>query len=219
MTARDHAKREKVHNLRVKIKQLRARARILQFLGRPIAKPVERKLKSIARILSPVRDRDVEIAWLIKHKYQPLKGLKPSIPLLSLEPALAKLSQKVSAALAGRAIDEAAKNKALRICKNKALHAWKKAEETKRIKDFHEWRKRTKDLQYQMEFLGQVRQAKAVKKLAQALGNAQDGALMQELLKRKPQIAPKSGKQMAKKEAKFSREQALRLAKKALKDK
>ncbi len=170
-------KQEKaLHSFRLQIKHLRAELCLLN-LQIPNAQKIDRKLREISRTLSPFRDKAVRAKWLRMH------GL-PVPEESGHTPALAPLRGKVRQLRALVNKFGPAKKNELRNALATSLKKMKKARAAAKKKrsdaNFHKWRKRAKDLLYQLEYLG-IRNGKTreLSKLTKLLGRAQDCSLIE----------------------------------------
>ena len=207
---------DRTHALRVAVKRLRAQLRLMESLERARSRSLDRKLRKIGRVLSPVRDREVQNAWLKKNGFSTLPRLKPPVSIHSLETRVYRLGLRVEVARARADLSVKKEGQTLEKSRKKAVKAWKKAKHTDRDEDFHEWRKRTKDLQYQLDFLDRRARRKRVRRLAHWLGKFHDAVLIETLLKNDPSVSHSKTIRLAKRDKRKSRATALRLAKRAL---
>ncbi len=205
---RKNATRETaVHDLRVSVKRLRAIVHLLKEIKPAGMARLNQELGRVARSLSGARDSTVRNNWFRKHGEKPEAAPKLSAALVHRQEArLGRLRLKVKQEAKPRLADTARVVKALEASRRKTLRSRKAA---KGDGAFHEWRKRSKDLLYQLEFFG-IQKPK-LKKLGAKLGKAQDCALVEAFLKRYPEKYPLGVLKSARREKRKLHRDALRM--------
>lgn len=149
------------------MKRLRAIERLHRYLGTKKTKKIAITLRSISRALAPERDAQVYAKWMEAHGLANQKKFVRPLPLHSLQQELAAIEKSLPPPS-----ETPGAQQALAASKKKMIRAWKQARRKKRDKDFHNWRKRIKDLFYQQEALHCPE--KKLAKTAELLGKAQD---------------------------------------------
>lgn len=205
-------RKDSVHDLRVEIKQFRARIRLLKQLNRPGTGALNRKLQRISHLLSPVRDRRVQNAWLRANGFPMVENVKAAKPMRTLKAKVQRIGQEVNKAFATSKLSEEKKRLLLETTVRLVKKAWKIAKKTKRDEALHELRKRAKDLQYQLEAFGARAKRNRIQRLTRKLGNFQDRVHIEELLNNNPKFAPRRALQMAEKEKRQAKRDALQAA-------
>jgi len=171
---------KKIHSLRLEVKRLRAKVRLLKAIRLPHAHHLNKNLRAVSRTLSPYRDAAVCAKWLRKHglPVQNEKNLK-SPPMAALETKVRELSLEMET-YAPKKMKISQLKKALRRTTRKVEKAKKIASENPEDAHFHAWRKRSKDLLFQLEFLGVRKKTRKLTELTKTLGRAQDSALIEQ---------------------------------------
>lgn len=188
---------KEIHALRVETKHLRAQLRLLKKFSPPAARNLQTSIRDIARELSPHRDQAVCSKWLARHGLPVTEKPLPPLDLSRLKNKLHK-NKETFQRLAAEKVPKPKLKKELVKSFEKVKKAKRKAAKDPKDDHFHEWRKRAKDLLYQLEFLGAPeKKTKKLKKLTQILGRAQDSALVQHELRLA--IAKKEKKKLQKK--------------------
>lgn len=169
---------KKVHELRVKVKRLRALLRLTNR-NKKISS-LNNDLRKIGQTLSSVRDDTVRAKWLQRHGLR-FERKSPKIPLHKMERKLSFAQREARRLARQRFEDLPSQRAALEKSARKMMKCRKKALKKGSDEAYHEWRKRVKDLLYQLEFFG-VQQAQ-LKQLGHQLGLAHDCALAETYLR------------------------------------
>jgi CHAD domain-containing protein len=221
-----------VHATRTDIKKLRAFLRLIrEAVGETFYHRQNAVLRAVARSLSPVRDAEVQLDTLRKvrkrHKI-------PEAEFSHLERSLAadhknnlesflksrpEWTPKLHGALS-EIVNLSLKNfkksdlrRGIKNASRKFIKAGKKAVRRPDTENLHVWRKRTKDLFYQLsaiEELGEKFSAKAVarlKKLGKQLGDDHDFVMLEDKMKQaNPHALKKVEKHIRSKQKKFRKD-------------
>lgn len=212
MAAKKKAPNDDVHELRLAVKRLRALVRLLAPLGLEHAGSLNHELRAVGRKLSPARDSLVKAKWLAKHGFEapaPSRAPHPDTAAAALR--LAALHEELLTRLPATSPSELGKS--LELHARKVRKARKRAEKHPTNERFHAWRKRAKDLLYQLEWVEGKKGAATLERLAKLLGRAQDSALIEQA--KLPARLRKARKAATKEKKKLWRE-ALRLGDEAL---
>jgi CHAD domain-containing protein len=191
---------KRVHKVRRDIKKARAALRLLKasLLPEDSFKRENRLARDAARLLGPARD-----AAAIQNSWRALK-----LPPLKADAAEADVSRdsatfKKAADLLLQARKGASKfaagpagwgplGEALKASYRVGLRAWRRVQEEPSDANYHQWRKRVKDLRYQLELLdpdrdpGLASQSKALKQLSDRLGQDHDLSVLRDQLSQEP---------------------------------
>ena len=204
--------RDDVHELRLAVKRLRALVRLLAPLGLERAEELNQKLRRVGRKLSPARDSLVRARWLAKHGFEARAASRPLHPdTAAAALRLAALHREILAHLP--ASSPSAIEKSLELHARKVRKARKRAQREPTNERFHAWRKRAKDLQYQLEWVEGKKSAAKLERLAKLLGRAQDSALIE---RAHLPAGLRKARKVARKEKKKLWREALRLGDEAL---
>jgi len=212
-----HLRQHAVHETRKSFKRVRSLLRMLRKEMKSVFTEENARIRDLSALLSPYRDADAMLETLEKlhHAFPDILDTKMhDVAYRSLLDA--RDNQLASgdgyAHDAQRVIGQLRKARAnvanwplprdlehiipiLRRTYKRARQAAKQAKRTQHIEDFHTWRKRVKDLQYQTQLLqetpaGLKREFRqALKSLAELLGNHHDLSILEELLE-SPEIFP-----------------------------
>lgn len=205
---RETPQEKKVHELRRRVKSLRALARLLGQLGARNARDVNYALGALGRQLSDERDLTVRNAWLEKNGFPELTQKKPRrrpppLPLAQVNEEAKKLRHEAELAI----LEPARLEAALKTTAKKARRARRRAKQNGTSADFHRWRKRVRDLLEQSKLLG-IAENPPLHRLVKQLGKAQDTIVVREGLRGR--AGAKRAMQRAKKEGEARRQKALR---------
>lgn len=187
-----------VHSYRKSVRRARALLRLLKGLIAPEKlRALAEELRSSMRETSAARDADVLVGLVAAQERKPktklaLDGLEQllrqhqsavhsqgrmSEALRAGGEQLARVPRLVAASLPP-AIDRAALRQALKASHKRAREAFGRAQLTLSDEDVHDWRKRVKELRYQLEFLepltGPLKAHTRLAELAESLGGVTD---------------------------------------------
>jgi CHAD domain-containing protein len=205
---------EAVHGVRKDMKKLRTVLRLLRFeLGKKRYRRENARFRDAARALSEARDAEVKLATLAalaEHEADlPGEALDAWRKILDRdrvaaanlvahdEEAVAQARWLIEAGLEGiRALELEGDSwklvePAVRRTYRRGRRAMKKAEDRRRAGDLHEWRKRAKDLWYELRLLSRAwpgpleATADEAHRLTDLLGDHNDLALLREDLHRR----------------------------------
>jgi CHAD domain-containing protein len=213
-----YAADERVHELRVAVKRLRALVRLLKIMDPEAVTILNRELRRVGRSLSEIRDDSVRATWLRKH------GLSAAIPhritsarLRSIEKQVAGIREKAKSKAKDRLTNAQNLDHALGISTHKMQRARIRALEHGQDEDFHEWRKRVKDLLYQLELLGIQKPQSRLRDLGHQLGLAHDCALAEQFIEAHRREYKKKAMKIAAREKRALQRKALEVKTKSLK--
>lgn len=210
----NQATSENVHNLRVAIKHLRAVVHLLKIIDPHGTKDLNKTLRNLGGSLSDARDQTVREIWLKKHRLPVGAHRSAAIPSLrGIEKKICTIESKVEALAEKRLAKADLTNRAIKISTDKIIRAEKRARKKGGDLQFHEWRKRIKDLLYQLEFLGIPENRPHLKKLGHQLGLAHDCAIVEQMIHSLPPLYQAKAKSLVGREKQSSQKRALRLAK------
>jgi CHAD domain-containing protein len=168
---------EAVHEVRKSLKQLRALLRLVRSgLGRGHYARITKRLKKAGALLAPVRDASIRVSALAlltdsfekKHPHRRLTGCRRVLAedcrkteqkaprkLKRSRRLLKRISRDFSTMAASRSGWKVL-GPGIRRSYCEGQRAWRKARERGTSDDFHEWRKRSKELLYHARFLGGI---------------------------------------------------------------
>ncbi len=212
-----HLRQHAVHETRKSFKRVRSLLRMLRKEMKSVFAEENARIRDLSAMLSPYRDADAMLETLEKlHQAFPdiLDANMHDVAYQSLSNARDKQLESGNgyAQDAQMVIGHLKKARAnvanwplphdlehiipiLRRSYKRARQAAKQAQRTQHIEDFHTWRKRVKDLQYQTQLLQETPAGleqefrQALKSLAELLGNHHDLSILEELLE-SPGIFP-----------------------------
>lgn len=194
----ESAQEKQIHDLRRRVKRLRALARLLEQLGARTARDVNDCLGALGRELSDERDLTVRNAWLEKNGFPELTREAPKRAGLGTIPrAVTKEEKKLRHEAKLLALDPPRLRAALKVTKQRARKALAEAKAKGRDDDFHRWRKRVRDLMEQSKLLA-VPAPKGLRRIVKQLGKAQDTVVVREGLRKVP--GAKKARRLAQKE-------------------
>jgi CHAD domain-containing protein len=176
---------DRVHDLRVRIKVLRSLLRLLKLAGSPQPASFDRRLRALAGEFSASRDLTVTNEWLAAHGLPEQAAASPHLlpkRLAAAEAELKKMETKLLDSLEKKSLGQASLARALASSVHAVGKLGRRAEKSGRDRDFHSWRKRAKNLQYQLNFFGGS--PSALKRLGHHLGQVQDRVIVEDFLRR-----------------------------------
>jgi CHAD domain-containing protein len=216
---------EQVHDIRVAGKRARAILRLIEPDTGPTAKKLHDRIRQVSRQLTPARDGEIvatTIERLAKGDPKLVKATPRSIPF----PASAELRRlsgelrRIGADIASLASAEATgpkMRKGLKKTFGRVRKLYGKCRKGGTPERFHEWRKRSKDLLYQIETLApeptrsERKWIACLKSLSDCLGEMHDLTVTLQLLSTRRSKVGKL-KRRAKREYSKSAKKAVRLA-------
>ena len=187
-----------VHTYRKSVRRARALLRLLKgLIPKEELQALAEEMRAAMRETSAARDADVMVGLVALHPRKSktraaLDGLEALLrehqSAVHSEGRMAEalraggeLLGRVPAQVAGSlpsAIDRRALRGALKASHKRAREAFLRAQETLEEEDVHDWRKRVKELRYQLEFLepltGVLKQHARLAELAESLGEVTD---------------------------------------------
>lgn len=206
-----------VHEIRIRLKQLKAIVRLLNRISGVHLKRQLTQSKKTSDSLAAVRDAAVlRKLW---SSFAHDRKIKPIINKLNIDLNMAfeesfhiKNLDNASTALRGmrdigRTIENLGLNRRrVKQALKKSIRAWRRSRracvKNSAPSRFHRWRRRTKDLQYQLEALAPVLKTKskvtipALKKTAKLTGAAHDLVLLEAILLENNVKESKAGKKL-----------------------
>jgi len=184
----------RLHELRLRIKRLKALTRLLRSFAPNAACGILRDMRKLAPDLSELRDRDVALNWIEKRrKNESFRRPSRRDEALFQRHALAqlpKLEKKIKLFLHSISPTKSELDRQFQKNWRKARKLRRHAKLTEIDTDFHHWRRKLKDLQYQIEALrsigriGRKCNVRQIKKVALLLGDAHDRVIVEEYLKK-----------------------------------
>ncbi len=212
------AAEEKVHELRVVVKRLRALVRLLKIMAPNGVAILNRDLRKLGLSLSEIRDDSVRAKWLRQHCLSTPAPLRVSgARLRSIEEQIAKIREKAKSEAESRLTNTQNLDRALEISTRRMRKSRIRALKHGQDEDFHKWRKRVKDLLYQLEFLGIQKPQSRLRDLGHQLGLAHDCALAEQFIEEHRREYKKRAIKIAEREKKAFQRKALRVEIKNLK--
>ncbi len=203
---------DRVHELRVSVKRHRALVRLLKLINPRGTARLNRELRNLGRFLSKFRDDSVRAHWLQKHGFK--ANSTPVIAASSIqkiESRISSIREKLNSKAELLLVNSTALNRAVNAGFQKMKKSKEKAVDHKRDEDFHEWRKRTKDLLYQLEYLGVNQYQRPLRKIGHQLGLAHDCTLAEQFIKAHPRNYKKNVFKCVAREKRELQEKALRI--------
>jgi len=204
------SRQQAVHETRKSFKRIRSLLRMLRDDMPDVFAQENARIRDLSAVLGPYRDADAMLETL-EHLHQAFPELLDTSMYAAAHTALEDAREKVLQSGDGythdaqkviRQLLDAKQNlpswrfpddlehilPVMRSAFKRARKAGKKARHTQHIEDFHRWRKRVKDLQYQTQLLQDTPAGvtddfrQELKSLAQLLGNHHDLSILQALL-------------------------------------
>jgi CHAD domain-containing protein len=198
-----------VHEYRKSLRRARAVVALLSpTLGKPAARGLTRNLQAAFRATSAFRDADILLQTLKSVPAAPEDDLERHAMEVALELEQRRSRLETSEKLAEGLRPLAALPAALEVVldpgysvqdlerglargRRRERRALERARETAREDDFHEWRKRLKELRYQIELLASTgsrelkKRERALGQLAQDLGSVTDRIVLKREIERR----------------------------------
>lgn len=225
-----------VHNFRKSIRRARALLKLMRNqLGRPRYEELAEDLRSAMRETSAARDADVMVGLVAAYPRKP----KTEAALDALQALLEEQRRAVhSKGRLTRALSEGAQSleeiptrfgqslpkdmhrgglfDSLRAGHRRARRAYRRAQDGESDDDFHDWRKRVKELRYQLELLlpltGKTKEHGRLAELAEQLGAITDLVVMRDCVLAHRERLDEPGPLLKKLEKKIDKQQRLRYA-------
>jgi CHAD domain-containing protein len=187
---------ERIHDIRVAGKRARAILRLIEPETGPAARKLHDRLKRVSHSLTKARDGEI-VSTTIQKLARGNEKLAKAAPRSVPRPPATELNRlteelrKIGAEIASLASAEATGPKmreGLRLTFGKVRKLYSKCRKGGSTTKFHEWRKRSKDLLYQIETLApdpskaEKRWIQCLKALSDHLGDMHDLALTLEVL-------------------------------------
>ena len=193
---------ERAHELRLVVKRLRAAYALIENAS--LDRVFGRELRAVSRQLGEVRDHDIVMSWLARHgKSLPRKlvekiaGADATFAFDARRPAVVRSAARKLLALENRFVKAAGAVRAADETRGRLLaeHAsarkvFKKLREGNgRARDYHELRKRAKELLYQVEAASDLEDGSTrrywtkLKTVSTVLGDAHDLSVVRVYLK------------------------------------